>query len=204
MQLSPQQREDYRRSYWQRLDSMHQQNNAEGDEQNAILIDKLPLNSVLLPVIKLLFPRAKILFALRDPRAVVFSCWQQMFALNAAMRQFLSLDSSVAYYDLVMQLAVLSLKKLPPDCLQVRHEALLQQPRETLQAVLAFLDMPWHEAVLDDSQRGVNRFIDTPSAQQVRQPLHSSGMQRWRHYSRLLPADFKRLDGWARHWGYAD
>lgn len=204
MQLSPQQQEDYRLAYWQRLDSMLQQNNAEGDQQNAILIDKLPLNSVLLPVIKILFPTAKILFALRDPRAVVFSCWQQMFALNEAMRQFLSLDSSIAYYDLVMQLAALSLEKLPPDCLQVRHEALLQQPSETLQAVLAFLDMPWHEAVLDDSQRGAGRFIDTPSAQQVRQPLHSSGMQRWRHYAKLLPAEFKRLDGWARHWGYAD
>ncbi|MBU1188764.1 MAG: sulfotransferase [Gammaproteobacteria bacterium] len=202
MALPPEQLEEYRRSYWQRLDAVHAQT-GEAHAQAGVVIDKLPLNSVLLPVIAVLFPEAKILFAVRDPRAVVFSCWQQLFDLNEAMVHFLSLQDSVAYYDLVMQLASASLARLPVDCLLLRHETLLQQPEKTLREVLAFIDQPWNEQVLDHRQRGGNRFIDTPSAQQIRKPLNQAGTQRWRHYAELLPEEFKQLDDWARHWGYA-
>jgi len=200
--LAPDQLDAYRRSYWQRLDAMHAQA-GEAHAHAGVVIDKLPLNSVLLPVIAVLFPEAKILFAVRDPRAVVFSCWQQLFDLNDAMVHFLSLQRSIAYYDLVMQLASASLARLPADCLLLRHETLLQQPENTLREVLAFIDQPWNDQVLDHRQRGGSRFIDTPSAQQIRKPLNHAGTQRWRHYAELLPEEFKQLDDWARHWGYA-
>jgi len=204
MQLPPQQRAEFRRAYWQRLDAMHARNPSGSASGTTVVIDKLPLNSVLLPVISNLFPQAKILFALRDPRAVVFSCWQQLFALNDAMVQFLNLNSSINYYDLIMQLVSTSLSHLPVDQLQVRHETLLQEPEKTLRHVLAFMELPWHDAVLDTKRRGHSRYIDTPSAQQIRQPLNSSGTQRWRHYAAMLPAEFSRLDEWARHWGYPE
>lgn len=202
MALPPEQLDEYRHSYWQRLDAVHAQTGG-GHAQAGVVIDKLPLNSVLLPVIAVLFPEAKILFAVRDPRAVVFSCWQQLFALNDAMVHFLSLQRSIAYYDLVMQLASASLARLPVDCLLLRHEILLQQPEKTLREVLAFIDQPWNDQVLDHRQRGGNRFIDTPSAQQIRKPLNHAGTERWRHYAELLPEEFKQLDDWARHYGYA-
>ncbi len=56
-----------------------------------VFIDKMPLNTVLLPLIAKLFPQAKILFALRDPRDVVFSCFRRRFGMNAQMYQFLRL-----------------------------------------------------------------------------------------------------------------
>jgi hypothetical protein len=45
----------------------------------------MPLNAVFLPLIAKLFPRAKIIFALRDPRDVVLSCFRRRFAMNAGM-----------------------------------------------------------------------------------------------------------------------
>ena len=44
-----------------------------------LLVDKLPLNLALLPLIHLLFPEARIIIALRDPRDVILSCFMQHF-----------------------------------------------------------------------------------------------------------------------------
>lgn len=74
--------------------------------EGRILIDKLPLHSVTLPVIAKLFPDAVILFALRDPRDVVLSCFRRRFQINAAMFEFLTLAGTARYYTAVMRLVI--------------------------------------------------------------------------------------------------
>ncbi|HSS47945.1 MAG TPA: sulfotransferase, partial [Thermoanaerobaculia bacterium] len=59
---------------------------------------------MLLPLIKRIFPDCKIIFALRDPRDVVLSCYQQCFAPNVTTAQFWELHRATDYYDAVMQL----------------------------------------------------------------------------------------------------
>ena len=71
-----------------------------------VIIDKLPLNAIALLYIFKLFPGAKIITALRDPRDCVFSCYQQRFGMNQAMFQFLDLKSAAAYYDQAMNVVV--------------------------------------------------------------------------------------------------
>ena len=66
------------------------------------LVDKMPLHTLALPVIAKLFPDAVILFALRDPRDVVLSCFRRRFRQNAAMAEFLTLEGAAHYYDAVM------------------------------------------------------------------------------------------------------
>lgn len=46
----------------------------------------------------------------------------------------------------------------PQRCLTVRYEELVLRPRDTLQAVLAFLELPWDEAVLHHE-----RYINQPN-----------------------------------------
>jgi hypothetical protein len=62
-----------------------------------VFIDKMPLNSVLLCLIAKLFPDAKILFALRDPRDVVFSCFRRRFGMTQQMFELLTLEGTAAY-----------------------------------------------------------------------------------------------------------
>ena len=45
--------------------------------EDRILVDKQPFNSVRLPLIAKLFPEARIVFCLRDPRDVVLSCFRR-------------------------------------------------------------------------------------------------------------------------------
>ena len=90
-----------RDAYWSRV-------RAFGVEpRGKVFIDKMPLASVQLPVVAKLFPSARILFALRDPRDVVLSCFRRRFGMNPAMYQLLTLEGAAAFYDAVMRLSEL-------------------------------------------------------------------------------------------------
>ena len=67
-----------------------------------LFIDKLPLHTVSLPLINLIFPTAKIIFTHRHPYDTVLSCFQQSFKPNIAMANLVSLKSSSIMYDQVM------------------------------------------------------------------------------------------------------
>lgn len=44
-----------------------------------------------------------------------------------------------------------------PNCLKVRYESLVLRPREQLQRILNFLDLPWSENVMHHEE-----FVDKP------------------------------------------
>src|SRR5205823_4909072 len=97
----------------------------EVEPAGRVFVDKLPMSTVALPVIARLFPQARILFARRDPRDVVFSCFRRRFGMNPVMFQFLTLDGAAAFYDAVMRLADLYRARLPLDLREVRYEAVV-------------------------------------------------------------------------------
>jgi hypothetical protein len=68
-----------------------------------VFVDKHPLNTIKLPLIARLFPEAKILFAVRDPRDVILSCYRRHFQINAAMYELLTLPGAARCYDAVMR-----------------------------------------------------------------------------------------------------
>ena len=70
-----------------------------------VFVDKHPLNTLKLPLIARLFPDAKILFARRDPRDVVWSCYRRRFAMSGSAYQLLTLPGAAGYYDAAMRIA---------------------------------------------------------------------------------------------------
>ena len=151
-----------------------------------VIVDKLPLNLVYLFLIHRLFPNARILFALRDPRDVVLSCYFQSFDLQGAMPYFLDLESTAAYYATAMQLAVDSLEKLKIERYELYYEKLVADHETELKGVLGFLELPWSSDLLNYRQKAADRAIDTPSYQQVVQPLYTSSIGRWKHYPEAI------------------
>ena len=96
----------YRKAYWDRVRSNWRAPSC------GVFVDKMPLNTIWLCLIGKLFPDAKVLFAVRDPRDVVLSCFRRRFGMTAETYELLSLENAARYYDKVMRLADLYRDKL--------------------------------------------------------------------------------------------
>lgn len=181
-----------RDAYWRRVEA----------RDGVIVIDKFPLNIVVLPLIRRVFPEAKIIFALRDPRDVVLSCYQQRFTINAAMAQFLELERAGAYYDQVMTLFEVCRARLGLEVHQVRYEAVVTGLEAAARDVCAFLGVGFEPAMLNYQQTALARDIATPSARQVIEPLYNRSVGRWRRYAEELKPILPVLAPWAERYGY--
>jgi hypothetical protein len=188
--------ERLRASYWQQVQTFL------GAPMKRVFVDKLPLNAAFLPVIYRLFPAAKIVLAVRDPRDVVLSCFQQRFGMNAAMFQLLRLDTAVTYYDVVMALVATCRAKLPLAVHEVRYEAVVDDFDATVRDLLGFLGVGWDERVRDYAETAKTREIGTPSASQVVLPLYTTARGKWRNYRAFLEPHLPALAPWVEAFGY--
>ena len=186
----------YRAAYWKRAED------AGCELSRPVLIDKLPLNSVLLCLIAKLFPDAKILFAVRDPRDVVFSCFRRRFGMTLQMYELLTLDGAASYYDDVMSLTHTYRATLPLELLEARHEDLVDDLQSEAERLCGFLGVEYSPSMASFAPAARERHIDTPSAAQVARGLFRDGRQKWRDYREYMPDVLSRLDRWVEHFGY--
>jgi hypothetical protein len=194
--LDPASQVRYRRDYRRRLATW------AAPRPGITLIDKLPLHCVSLPLIAGVFPDAKVLFVLRDPRDVCLSCFMQSFELNEAMSHFLDLGRTAEYYTEVMSLALASLERLGVNALTIRYERLVDEPESVCRSLLDFLGVQWEPAVLRWYEAQGGRQIETPSYRQVARPMYRSSIGRWRRYEAELAPVLERLAPLARRLGY--
>ncbi len=197
--LSADEIQKYRAAYWSLVDRAMGVRKA-----GAVFVDKMPLNTILLPIIYRLFPDARVLFAVRDPRDVVISCFQQRFGMNAAMFQLLQLDTTVRYYDAVMRLGAAARERFPLHVHELRYETLISDFDATVGAALTFLGLPWSDAVRDYAQTARQRTIATPSAPQVVEPLYASSQGKWRNYAKELAPYLPALEPWVKAFAYPE
>lgn len=187
-----------REQYWQRV-----QDTIGSQLVGKTVLDKLPLHTLSMPVIAKLFPDARILFALRDPRDVVLSCFRRRFQFNPAMFELLALDGAAQYYSEVMTLARLYRGILPVSVLEVRHEHMVQAFGPTVRGVLDFIGAEWDPALTGFADH-LPADPRTPSDVQLRRGLNAEGVGQWRRYSSHLAPAMETLAPWVRHFGYAD
>ncbi len=173
-----------------------------GELSGKVVVDKMPLHTLALPLIARLFPGARILFALRDPRDVALSCFRRRFQLNSAMYEFLTPERTAAYYDAVMTLGMLYRDRLPLALCEVRHEAVVADFDAEVAKVLAFIGLDWDPAVRGFAARAQAR-ARTPSDLQLVGGLSDAGIGQWRRYERQLTPVRPILDRWAERFGYA-
>jgi tetratricopeptide (TPR) repeat protein len=194
--LTPADADARRRAYWDGV-----RETLGPDVSGRILVDKLPLHTLALPVISKLFPGAKILFAVRDPRDVVLSCYRRRFQINKAMFEFLTLDGAADFYDAVFDLAAVARAKLPLDIREVRHEAIVANFDTEVAELLAFVGAGWSPEVRTFSDRVAGR-PRTPSYPQLARGLNADGVGQWRRYSRQIAPILPRLAPWVERLGY--
>ena len=168
-----------------------------------VLVDKAPAETSSLPLIARLFPDARILFALRDPREVVLSCFMSSFQMNALTYAFTDLGETARAYAATMTLAETCRQLLPLNLTEVRHEALVEDFETVLAGVAAALGLDLHPAMINIAATARARTVRTPSAALVRGGLTTARLGRWRAYAAELEPVLPALRPWVERFGYA-
>jgi len=163
--------------YWQRVEAAH------GPVGDHVFVDKLPLNIVDVGLINVLFPDARVIVALRDPRDVCLSCFMQWFGLNTSMINFLSLDRTVAFFARVMGLWLHLREHLTLRYEEIRYEDTVTDLETQARLILDVLGVAWDPAVLRFHERAKNRLISTPSFTAVTEAVHTRAVARWKNYA---------------------
>lgn len=185
-----------RNTYWQRV-------REHGlAVQDKVFVDKQPLHTAKLPLIAKCFPKAKILFAVRDPRDVVLSCLRRHFEINATMFEFLTLEGSARFYSSIMRLAELYREKLPLDLLQHRYEDMIEDFEARVRAVCDFVGIEWADSMRDFNRNAPSLDLRSPSAMQVQRPLYGEGVGQWRRYAKEIAPILPILQPWVEKFGY--
>jgi hypothetical protein len=172
------------------------------DVAGKVFVDKHPLHTLKLPLIARLFPRAKILFACRDPRDVVLSCFRRRFSMNAAMYVLLTLQGAAVFYDAVMEFAVRVRPLLGLDWREVRFESLVADFERETRAICEFLNIETVTGMADFAGRVEARERATPSTAQLARGLIRPPADTWRHYQEFLQSVLPVLNPWVERLGY--
>lgn len=142
-------------------------------------VDKAPLNFYQAGLISLLFPHARIIVCTRDPRDVCLSIYSENFAPDQVFST--DLEDLIVFHRQHERLIRHWREALPDRIHEVNYETLVGDPETTLRATLEWLGMDWNEACLEFHQQA--KPVLTPSRWQVRAPIYSSSIGRWRHYT---------------------
>jgi hypothetical protein len=146
-------------------------------------VDKTLENYLHVGLIHLLFPRATILHAVRDPVDTGFACYRQLFARgNETLYDLAGIGAEYGRYRALMAHWA---SVLPGRVIDVDYEALVADPQARIPALVTeAAALPWDEAVLRFHERAAG--VGTASASQVRKPIYGSSVQRWRRHAQAL------------------
>jgi len=168
------------------------------------LVDKNPMNMVLLPIIRRLFPNAPIILAIRHPCDTVLSCFLQHFRSDLALlgRDLSALARS---YSRAFGFWYSQSCLLRPATHELRYEQLTTDFATEVDRLCAFLQLPRHEAMLAPGEHArAKGFISTPSYAQVIEPLNARSVGRWKHYEQHFDSEvLALLMPWIERWGYS-
>ncbi|WP_375196825.1 sulfotransferase [Sphingobium sp.] len=146
--------------------------------------DKMPANWQLAPMIRLILPHARIIDVRRDPAPCCLSSFMTYFSRRTTFPA--NLPDLMRYYETCCRLMNAMHRAHPAHVHLLRYEALIAQPESEVRRLLDFLQLDFDPACLRPHEGA--RPIFTPSAQQVRRPIGTTGLEGWRHYERWLPS----------------
>ena len=160
-------------------------------EGRSHVVDKMPANFIHLGWIHAMFPNARIIHCRRDPVDTCLSCYSRLFGAEQSFTYDMTELGAfyLAYRDLMAHW-----RNVLPDnrLIEVDYEAVIADCETEARRLIDFIGVPWDDACLafHKSQRPVR----TASVHQVREPLYTTSVGRWRPYARHLAPLLQALD----------
>ena len=147
--------------------------------------DKNPANVLALGLIHLAFPNAKIIHTMRHPVDTFLSIY--MTPVRTPPEFACNRENIVFAYEQYLRLMEHWRSVIPQDSLlEIRYEDLVANKEGVTRQMVEFVGLPWTSDCLHHEEN--RRTVRTPSFWQVRQPMYSSSVGRWKHYLPWLGA----------------
>jgi hypothetical protein len=153
------------------------------------LVDKTPLNFLYIALIHLAMPDAKIIHLRRSAIDSCYAMYKTLFRLGYPFTY--SLEDVGRYYIAYHRLMQHWRELIPHAFLDVDYEKLVSKQQPETRRILDYLELDWEDACLDFYQH--KGAAATASAAQVRQPIYSSSVGRWKCYQQQLAPFVARL-----------
>ncbi len=146
------------------------------------ITDKFPHNFANLGLVSTLFPKARIIHCKRDPMDTCFSIYVRNFTRNypfASKFEFLGHQ-----YKQYLRIMDHWKSVLPVEILEVNYEDVIADQEGQSRRMVDFVGLPWDDACLEFNK--TKRSVVTFSHWQVRQPIYSSSVAKWKQYEPWL------------------
>jgi tetratricopeptide (TPR) repeat protein len=152
------------------------------------VVDKMPDNYVYLGLLAAMFPGAVLIHCRRDLRDVAVSCWMTNFRSIRWANDPDHIATRFAQYRRVMDhwRAV-----LPLPIHDVDYAETVSDLEGVARRLVAACGLGWEPACLDFHR--TRRAVRTASVAQVRQPIYTQSVARWKNYEQALAGLFARL-----------
>lgn len=189
-----------RRHYW---DQVRKSFDSGDWESGTLLVDKSPLNIIDLGLINAVFPDAKIVVALRDPRDVCISCLFRDFRLSHATIHLLTIEDIAEFYSLVMGLYLHLKSVLSLSLIENRYENTTRDPEGAARSMIRHLDLDWDARMLEFHKRPREDHVTAISRSAAGRLLDDRAVARWKNYEPRMQTVLPKLRRYIEAFGYA-
>ena len=147
------------------------------------ITDKMPTNFFAVGLIHLMLPNARIIHVNRNPVDTCLSCFTRLF--NRKQEHTYDLTELGQYYVNYARLMEHWRKVLPAGAfLDVNYEDIVADQEAQARRLIEYCGLEWNDACLEFHK--TRRPIRTASLTQVRQPIYTTSVERWRSYEKFL------------------
>jgi hypothetical protein len=154
----------------------------EIEPDSRFITDKMPENFLLIGIIRLLLPNAKIIHSVRSPEDTCLSIFRAKF--TGEHNYAYDLTELGQYYRLYSEMMSHWHGLFPGYIYDMHYEKLIENQEEESRKLLEFCGLPWSEQCLDFHNS--SRTVQTSSSAQVRRPMYQSSVAGWKRYEQQL------------------
>jgi tetratricopeptide (TPR) repeat protein len=154
------------------------------------VVEKEPFNFIHAGFHAVLFPNARFIHLRRHPADSFISTFQHRFAIDHSYA--LDQEEYAKEYAFHEKLMDHWKATFGNRILTVQYEKLASDPENEARRIIDFIGLPWEDQCLKFYERKTT--VRTFSTQQVRQPVNTSSIDRWRVYEPFLGPLFKTMD----------
>jgi tetratricopeptide (TPR) repeat protein len=159
-------------------------------------VDKMPENYRLIGFLKSAYPDCHIINLRRDPRDIALSMWKSHFS-GTVLSYTYDWNWMAAKFNLYAKSMEHWHRVLPDQIFDIKYEQLVADVEGAGRQMAAFCGLEWHSA-MTRPDLSIEQVL-TLSATQLRRPVYTGSVGKWRKQTDLLTTFVNGLD--RAYWG---